>query len=228
MRPDEFLMKVGRRIKWAVKGRPVPPNLLEMVWPEDKLDNKPLVNVPEGYCLRQFDDADTQNYYDLFARASMEKPPLDYWRKHLLPEGFFVIEHQASKTIVAACFASHHPTARHPQAGNFGWLAVDPAYRGRNLGQAISAAVTARLIEGGYKRIYLETHDFRLPAIAIYLKMGWVPLLYLPEMERRWALICEALQRPYTPECWPNGTALNSIVTPTPQPFVLRSGGSPF
>jgi GNAT superfamily N-acetyltransferase len=202
MGPREFITKAGRRVKWAIQGRPVPPNLLEMVWPETKRQT-PAINVPDGYHLRQFEVTDTEHYFNLFSLAGMEKPPLDYWHNHLLPDGFFVIEHHATKALVAACFASHHPTKRHERAGNFGWLAVDPSHRGRNLGQAVSAAVTLRLIEGGYKRIYLETHDFRLPAIAIYLKMGWVPLLYIPEMEKRWAVICDALQWPYTPECWP-------------------------
>jgi ribosomal protein S18 acetylase RimI-like enzyme len=202
MRPDVFIKKVARRILWAVKGRPVAPNLLEMVWPEDKLTAPPQVHIPDGYLLRQFESKDRQNYFDLFVAADMEKPPLEYWEKHLLPNGFFVIEHQESGALVAACFASHHPTTKHVQAGNFGWLAVDPKHRGRKLGQAVASAVTARLISAGYNRIYLETHDHRLPAIAIYLKMGWLPLLYLPEMNMRWANVCKKLNWPYTPESW--------------------------
>jgi mycothiol synthase len=196
MTPGVFLKKVARRLVWAVKGRPVPPNLLEMIWPEEKLAFPPEINLADGYHIRQFECRDTENYFNLFAMAGMEKPPLDYWEKHLLPDGFFVIEEKASGALVAACFASHHPSLRHPKAGNFGWLAVHPDHRGRRLGQSVSAAVTSRLIAGGYRRIYLETHDHRLPAIAIYLKMGWKPWLYLPEMEERWAAIYQALKQP--------------------------------
>ncbi|KTD24323.1 Acetyltransferase (GNAT) family [Legionella lansingensis] len=202
MTPKEFFKKLARRAIWAIKGPPVTPALLEMVWPET-LESPSGIQVPEEYRLRQFRSDDTQSYLKLFIAAGMEEPPLHYWDKHLLPEGFFVIEHEPSNAIVAACFASHHPTPRHPRAGNFGWLAVDPTHRGRKLGQAVAAAVTSRLVAGGYRRIYLETHDHRLPAIAIYLKMGWVPLLYLPEMEARWAAVCKVLKWPYTPESWP-------------------------
>jgi len=202
MRADVFVKKVARRVVWAVKGQPKPPDLLELVWPETELMAPPEIVVPDGYRLRQFEEKDRQKYFDLFVAADMEKPSLEYWSKHILPGGFFVIEHQTSGDLVAACFASHHSTSRHSQAGNFGWLAVDPRHRGLKLGQAISAAVTSRLISAGYRRIYLETHDHRLPAISIYLKMGWIPLLYLPEMNIRWAEICKKLNWPYTPESW--------------------------
>lgn len=196
MTPGIFMKKVVRRLVWAIKGRPVQPDLLEMIWPEETLTFPPEINLAEGYHIRQFELSDTANYFNLFAEAGMEKPPLDYWEKHLLPGGFFIVEHEASGVLVAACFASHHPSLRHPKGGNLGWLAVHPAHRGRKLGQSVSAAVTSRLIAGGYRRIYLETHDYRLPAIAIYLKMGWVPLFYTSEMEGRWASIYQALKQP--------------------------------
>ena len=41
------------------------------------------------------------------------------------------------------------------------------------------AAVTRSLVQRGYSRIFLTTDDWRLPAIAIYLKLGYVPDLYL-------------------------------------------------
>lgn len=198
----EFFKKVARRTIWAIKGHPIAPNLLEMVWPLAKLGHLPDINLSKEYELRQFQSTDIDKYFQLFAAAGMEKPPLHYWEKHLLPNGFFVIEHKETQALVAACFASHHPTTRHVRAGNFGWLAVDPAHRGQGLGQAITAAVTARLLSAGYQRLYLETHDYRLPAIAIYLKMGWVPLLYLPEMGARWEKVCEELKWPFTPEKW--------------------------
>lgn len=203
MKPSEFIIKATRRVVWAVKGRPILPHYLEMVWPQNGLEGLPDASLAEGYRLRQFDSKDTPHYYEMFAAAGMGHPPLDYWDKHLLPDGFFIVEHVASNALAAACFASHHPTPRHPRGGNFGWLAVDPKHRGQQLGHAISAAVTGRLISAGYQRIYLETLDFRLAAIAIYLKMGWLPLLYLPEMEARWLAVCNALDWPFTPDRWP-------------------------
>ena len=193
---------IHRRLVWIAKGCPNTPPLLEMVWPDSLADKPPVVSVPSGYRIRQFEAADEEAYYDLLASASMERCSLAYWNRYILPEGFFLIESEEACEVVAACFASHQPTERHPQAGNFGWLAANPSHSGKGLGLAISAAVTERLIRGGYKRIYLETHDFRLPAIKIYLSMGWVPLLYCDEMRPRWERICQNIDWPFTPEQW--------------------------
>jgi mycothiol synthase len=202
MIPRQLITKIYYQVTSILKEEDAPPNFLEMIWPKTTPNNSLKIKIDSRYKLRQFDVHDTQNYYEIFIAANMQKPPLDYWQKHLLPNGFFVAEHIASNSLVAACFASHHPTSRHQRAGNLGWLAVDPAHRGKGLGLSLSAAVTSRLIEAGYERIYLETHDHRLPAIATYLKMGWVPLMYMPEMESRWLAVCKELDWPYTPEQW--------------------------
>ena len=175
--------------------------MLEMVWPSSRKD-LPEVFLPHGYTLRQFVPDDCVDYDRLMVAAGMELCPLAYWHRHILPDGFFVIESDNNGQLVAGCFASHHPTDRHQRAGNLGWLAVDPDHDGKGLGRAVSAAVTARLIEGGYSNIYLETHDHRLPAIKIYLAMGWVPLLYCDEMLGRWKRICELINRPFSPGQW--------------------------
>src|SRR5262245_33001821 len=133
--PGRVLRALGRRVLWLVKGRPQPPLLLEMVWPESRLSNPPAIEVASGFRLRQFRPADTAAYQALLAAADMGTCPLEYWKPRWLPDGFFVVEHEASGALAAACFASDHPTARHPKAGNFGWLAADPKYRGQGLGR---------------------------------------------------------------------------------------------
>jgi mycothiol synthase len=192
------LAGLARRVKWLVAGRPQPEALLEMVWPESLAGRAPAVVIANGYHLRQFEPRDREAYFALLGTAGMDRCRLDYWEQHLLPGGFFVIEHTPSKALVATCMASHHPAPRHPRAGNLGWLAADPAHAGHGLGRAAAAAVTARLIAGGYRRIYLETHDFRLAAIRIYLAMGWVPLLYQDDMQPRWRAVHQQLGLPFT------------------------------
>ena len=182
------------------------PAQLEMVWPEERLGTPPPVNVPEGFNLRTFRTGDEESFFRLLGSVGMSCP-LDYWMLHVLPAGFFFIEHEESERIVATCMAAHHPTERHPFGGNLGWLAGDSDYQGRGLGYTISAAVTRRLVEAGYRRIYLETDDFRLPAIKIYLKIGWVPYLFQEDMLMRWQAVCQQLGWTFRPERWPSTSA---------------------
>jgi mycothiol synthase len=197
-------MRILRGLRRRLIAKPEPDvPLLEMLWPERNLDQPPSVGTAAGYRIRQYESGDEEKYAALMASAGMNVPRFEYWDNHILPDGFFVIEHEATGSLAAACFASHHPTPRHPRAGNLGWLAADPAHRGKQLGRSVTAAVTGRLLRGGYRRIYLETHDFRLPAIKLYLKLGWIPLLYEEEMIDRWKLICDRVDWPFTPGAWP-------------------------
>jgi mycothiol synthase len=82
-------------------------------------------------------------------------------------------------------------------------VAGDPAHKGRGLGTAVVAAVTARFIEIGYPSIHLFTEHYRLPALAIYLRLGYLPLLDQPEVWPLWQAVCAELKRPFTPEQWP-------------------------
>src|SRR5687767_7183217 len=120
--PRRIAAGLGRRAVWLVRGKPKPEALLEMVWPESRLSAPPDASVAPGYTLRQFHEADRERYFALLAAADMGACRLEYWEQHILPNGFFVIEHDASRALVAACFASHHPAPRHPRAGNLGWL----------------------------------------------------------------------------------------------------------
>jgi mycothiol synthase len=56
----------------------------------------------------------------------------------------------------------------------------------RGLSTAVCASVTARLIHAGYQDIYLYTEDFRLAALALYLKLGYPPFIHAPDMLDRW------------------------------------------
>lgn len=121
----------------------------------------------------------------------------------ILPNGWFLIVHQATGEIVATAMATHNPSALHPFGGELGWVAADPTHAGQGLGLTVCAAVTARFIAAGYRNIYLKTDDFRLPAIKTYLKLSYLPFLFAPAMPERWQIICEKLNWPFTPQNWP-------------------------
>lgn len=76
-----------------------------------------------------------------------------------------------------------------PTAGGLGYLhyvAALPECRGKGAGSAVTAAVLRRLAELGLGDCILTTDDHRLAAIAIYLKLGWLPVLHQPDMRARW------------------------------------------
>ena len=178
---------------------------LQMVWPEQLLTAPPKVQLPDGYTIRTYQPGDEARFYEVMALAGWpgwNDEKLRPWLSRILPDGWFMIIDEASDEIVATAMCLHNYKETHPFQGELGWLACDPAHTGKGLGAVVSAAVTARFIAAGDKRICLYTEGYRLPALKTYLKLGYVPLLYAPEMPDRWQAICTQLQWPYAPEVW--------------------------
>ncbi|MEZ4729404.1 MAG: GNAT family N-acetyltransferase [Caldilineaceae bacterium] len=184
-----------------------PPNKqqLRMVWPKSQLEQPPAVSVPIGYRLRTYRPGDEPNFFHVMSLAGFEHwdmPKLLPWLQKVLPEGWFLLEHEATQQIVATAMAVHNPSQYYPFGGELGWVAAHPDHTGQGLGQVVCAAVTARLLRSGYTNIYLNTDDERLPAIKTYLNLGYRPVVITADMSARWEAICQTLKWPFTPELW--------------------------
>ncbi len=177
---------------------------------------------PDGYTLRTFADTDTARYLELMRLAGFEgwgPETVQDTMKRILPDGFFVIQH-VSGVLVATAMATHAPAPLHPSGGELGWVAGHPEHSGRGLGAIVCAAVVRRYRAAGYRRIFLRTDDFRLPAIKVYLKLGFVPFLFAPDMRERWQAVCAKLGWPFTPEHWP---FVDSEIPPPVSPSLRAS-----
>jgi len=193
---DGAWLRVPDSRQWTGEER---PEQLQMVWPEDRIDSPPDLCVPTGYSLRCYADEDEEDYGALMAKAGFDgwdHDRIEAARRSVLPNGFFLIEHPESGAIVATAMAQHNPSELHPYGAELGWVAADPKHAGKGLGMAVCAAVTRRLLQAGYRRIYLKTDDFRLPAIKTYLKLGYQPLLHAEGMLERWQAVCAKLGWP--------------------------------
>ena len=177
---------------------------LQMVFPERS--NTPAVELPGGYALRPFrvDDGDADAADDTDACAAlMSAAGFGGWSparvlatyRAALEGGHLVVEHLATRTLVATALANHAPSDLHPHGGELGWVAAHPDHAGRGLGRAVCAAIVVLLRARGYRRIYLKTDDHRLPAIATYLRLGFDPLMYKSDMPARWDAVHVALKR---------------------------------
>ena len=178
---------------------------LQMVWPEHRLNAPPVVQLPLGYTLRTYRRGDESRFYQVMELAGWpgwNDKKLQPWMARIPPESWFMAVHVESGEIVATAMGLHDHSELHPFGGELGWVAGDPAHAGQGLGMAVCAAVTARLIDAGYRNIHLYTEHWRLAALKTYLKLGYVPFLYMPEMPARWRAVCEQLQWPFTPERW--------------------------
>jgi predicted dehydrogenase/ribosomal protein S18 acetylase RimI-like enzyme len=169
---------------------------LEMLFPETA--PVPAASTPpEGYRVRQYEDSDETGYRTLMNLAGFgiwDSARIRTVRCRLLPGGFFVVEHTSTGQIVASAQSTHAPTDRHPEGGEMGWVAAHPEHRGKGLGRIACTHATQRLRDAGYRHIYLSTDDFRIPAIAIYLALGYTPSLYTEGTTDRWERIRQEIR----------------------------------
>ncbi len=156
-----------------------------------------MLPVPEGCVVRAYQPGDLPALCALLTRAFGETEPWDEGRvRRTLIEADDVEE-----TYVVAegdrllATASARVMARYPGSGYLHWVAADPEVQGKGLGTLISVRVLQHFREHGLRDAVLETHNFRLPAIRSYLRLGFVPEYQYddPDERMRWARVLPRL-----------------------------------
>ena len=153
--------------------------------------------VPAGFLLRTFQaNQDEAPYVALLRSAGFTAWDEEYLQRTLraaLPDGIFFLVDAGTGALAGTAVANRLDPARFPDGGEFGWLGVHPAYRGRGFAAVVHDAVVRRYREEGYHDLYLLTDDFRLPALRLYLRRGWQPMIPDAPTADRWRAIHAAL-----------------------------------
>ena len=89
--------------------------------------------------------------------------------------------------------ARHDSGKGRNKTGCITWLCTHPKYRGLGLGVVVASAAVNCLLDLKYNKIFVNTDDERLPAIKIFLKLGFEPLMYKSKMQNRWRLIMNSV-----------------------------------
>jgi ribosomal protein S18 acetylase RimI-like enzyme len=89
-----------------------------------------------------------------------------------------LIERNGAKVVVAM-----------PSTGEINWVASVDGHRGKGLGDVVTLAALQRLHELGYQSCWLETDDWRIPAIKTYFKYGFRKLLTHDSHTVRWETV---------------------------------------
>jgi GNAT superfamily N-acetyltransferase len=151
------------------------------------------VALPEGYRRLPYDEPLLPRWLDLLNHAFPESGPFtpDTWREQTTgrpqfrPDWVVLIERESDSVICATAFAwVDQPGER--ELGRVHWVAARKETRGLGLGRATTLLVLRELADAGFARAMLDTQAFRLPAIQLYLSLGFVPTPNGPEEEGIW------------------------------------------
>jgi ribosomal protein S18 acetylase RimI-like enzyme len=101
------------------------------------------------------------------------------------------------ETTIVGCGSMRIRDDKYPGKGYPHWIAVHPAHQGHGLGTIIMKAVHRSFVTSHQlTSAVLETQDPNIPAIAIYLKLGYQPVLSIDTtMSDRWDKILQQIQR---------------------------------
>ena len=166
------------------------PRQLRMVWPGT--ERPPRIVLPQGYTIRSFREGDEENHVALLNNKGLGNWTVERLQSILTnplsPEGIYFATWDDNLVAVACAFDSG---AKEERIGEVGWIAADPAHKGKQLGMAVSAAALNHLLDRGYEEIYLLTDHWRYPALKTYLKLGFEPRRDGPDDRYLWQKICK-------------------------------------
>jgi mycothiol synthase len=166
------------------------------------------------YRMRTFQGGDEGGWVSLMNTGQMGEWTVDRMREQLTgcpfpqfdPTGLFVVTcagdaadrgraaPQPEAIVASACAWLIDPAER--DTGTLHMVCVLPAHRGHSLSLPVCLAVLHHFRRRDFRRVRLNTHDWRLAAIKVYLRLGFQPLLRHPQHRRQWAAIVERLAWP--------------------------------
>ncbi len=115
-------------------------------------------------------------------REFMSRPQFD-------PQGlFFALVGDAPASVALGWLDEPGETVR----GRIHYVGTSPGERGKGLGRAVVAGVTRYMQARGLRQVCLGTQQYRVPAVRLYLSLGFRPWPHSEEDEAVWAV---ALQR---------------------------------
>lgn len=186
--------------------RALPQKQLCMVVGAAGVRGMPDVAVPAGYLVRGYRKGDGVTLAETLQAVGFRNCGVDRVVETLADAdrraGSALVEYRGA--IVAVTFASRtSATETNPVTGRPGepwregvldYVATHPDHQGRGLGRATCTAVSRYLVEQGCETVQLLTDDWRLPAIHLYLSMGYEPVMGRSDMPERWAAIMSELE----------------------------------
>ena len=140
--------------------------------------NVQVSKVPSGYELRGYQSGDELAWANLinqggFGQKFTAKRVAEYMESSERRAGSSIVVKKG--VILAATFATIQEEADN--LSSLDYVVSHPDYRGLGFGRIVCEAVVKYFVEIGRNDVILHTDDWRLPALGLYLSMGFVPNL---------------------------------------------------
>lgn len=156
----------------------------------------PECSLPEGLILRSFQAGDEASWCQLLNANAQ----LGFWnqkrvegelKQALVNGGQYFVANEMGTLV--ACAGVYDRIRGRNACWEIGWIAIDPAYRGRGVGGQVALEALRFTRKIDKRPVFLCTDDFRIPALKTYLRLGFIPDRSHLSYDRRWKKIFGAL-----------------------------------
>ena len=152
------------------------------------IDSNQLIKISKKYSVKGHSKTLEKSWIQLLGMGEFD----GIWNENTFQEFISPIERQKgsrlileNKTVIAATFASAAIYEKN-KVGRLDFVVTHPVHRKKGLGKNICIAVINHFMEKKYEKVILQTDDWRIPAIAVYLKLGFKPVFTSEKLEEKW------------------------------------------
>jgi GNAT superfamily N-acetyltransferase len=158
----------------------------------ENLEAIPEFTPPAGFSVRWFRPGDEAAWLEIHLKTDLHNQitPGLFAQQFgtdsalLAQRQCYLIDHDGKTIGTATAWFNDDFDGR--RIGRVHWVAIVPEYQRRGLSKPLMTAVCHRLRELGHDRAYLVTAPALMPAINLYRRFGFVPLIQKETEKELW------------------------------------------
>lgn len=160
-------------------------NLPQLFMRKPRMDDLPPFAMPEGFALHTHVEGTESTWEDLIEKAFGSRFSFEKCIRNgggYKPEYVMYISKDGKDIATVTAVEKED----FPGEGWFRMVGSDPEARGLGAGRMAALAALHSLAARGYTSTVLSTDDFRIPALSLYLSLGFEPLMTHESHPARW------------------------------------------
>ena len=174
---------------------------LDIRMSRENLDNIPEYSLPAGYSIRWYQSGHEKQWHEIQLLADeYTRVTPDLFEEQFGTDAQLLCERQCflcdrEENIIGTATAwLDNQGEKSP--GRIHWVAIIPQEQGKGLAKPLLTIICKRLKELGHGKTYLTTQSVRIPAINLYAKFGFVPVIDFDHDREIWQKLQKYIKYP--------------------------------
>ena len=165
------------------------------------LNDIPEYSLPSGYSIRWYQPGYEKHWQAVHLLADeYTRVTPDLFEEQFGTETQLLYERQCyllgGKENIIGTGTAWLDSQDEKSLGRIHWLAIIPQQQGKGLAKPLLTIICKRLKELGHSRTYLTTQSVRIPAINLYAKFGFAPVIDTDRDREIWETLQKHLKYP--------------------------------